>query len=111
MEERELQEKVYEAIELAKRSGKIKKGTNEVTKCVEKGVAKLVVAAKDVNPQEIVMHLQPLCKEKGIPFTMVAKKDELGTAAGLTVGTSCVAIISEGDAKNLLSRLETELKA
>ena len=111
MDEKELQEKVYEAIELAKRSGKIKKGTNEVTKAVEKGVAKLVVAAKDVNPQEIVMHLQPLCKEKGILFTMVAKKDELGTAAGLTVGTSCVAIISEGDAKNLLSRLETELKA
>ena len=111
MDEKELQEKVYEAIELAKRSGKIKKGTNEVTKAVEKGIAKLVVVAKDVNPTEIVMHLQPLCKEKGIAFASVAKKDELGTAAGLIVGTSCVAIISEGDAKNLLGKLQDELKA
>lgn len=111
MDEKELQEKVYEAIELAKRSGKIKKGTNEVTKAVEKGIAKLVVAAKDVNPTEIVMHLQPLCKEKGIPFAMVAKKEELGTAAGLSVGTSCVAILVEGEAKNILAKLESKLKA
>ncbi len=111
MDEKELQEKVYEAIELAKRSGKIKKGTNEVTKAVEKGIAKLVVAAKDVNPPEVVMHLQPLCKEKGILFATVAKKDELGTAAGLVVGTSCVAIIVEGDAKNLLAKIEGSLKA
>lgn len=111
MDEKELQEKVYEAIELAKRSGKIKKGTNEVTKAIEKGTAKLVVTAKDVNPQEIVMHLQPLCKEKGIPFAIVSKKDELGIAAGLTVGTSCVAIITEGDAKNVLGKIEAELKA
>lgn len=111
MDEKELQEKVYEAIELAKRSGKIKKGTNEVTKVIEKGSAKLVVAAKDVNPAEIVMHLQPLCKEKGIPFAWVAKKDELGTAAGLIVGTSCVAIVVEGDAKKIMTHIEEELKA
>ena len=31
---KEIQDKAYEAIEIAKKSGKIKKGTNEVTKAV-----------------------------------------------------------------------------
>jgi len=43
-------EKAYEAVELARTTGKIKKGTNEVTKSIERGTAKLVIYAKDVNP-------------------------------------------------------------
>ncbi len=95
----------YEAIELARKSGKIKKGTNEVTKSAERGAAKLVVAAQDVSPKEVIMHLQPLCKEKGIPYVEVPSKDDLGSAAGLMVGTSAVSITVEGDAKNLIKSL------
>ncbi|MBT3691169.1 50S ribosomal protein L7ae [Candidatus Woesearchaeota archaeon] len=90
------QEKAYESIELAKKTGKIKKGTNEVTKSVERGVAKLVAVAKDISPQEIIMHLKPLCEEKSIPFVEVDSKEELGAAAGLQVSTSAVAVIQEG---------------
>lgn len=97
--------KALEAIELAKKTGKIKKGTNEVTKTVEKGQAKLVVVAKDTNPPEIVMHLPALCEEKGIPFVEVEKKEDLGVAAGLSVSTSAVAIVSEGEAKDLIKQL------
>ena len=59
--------KVLEAIEIARTSGKIRKGSNEATKAIEKGDAKLVVYAADVTPKEIVMHLPLLCKEKNIP--------------------------------------------
>ena len=97
--------KAYEAIELAKKTGKIKKGANEVTKVVEKGTAKSVVVAQDVSPNEVILHLQPLCKEKGIPYVNVPSKDDLGSAAGLMVGTSAVAIVVEGDAKNLIKSL------
>ena len=90
------QEKAYESIELAKKTGKIKKGTNEVTKAVERGVAKLVAVAKDISPQEIIMHLKPLCEEKSIPFVEVDSKEELGAAAGLQVSTSAVAVVQEG---------------
>ena len=38
--------KVYEAIEVAKATGKLRKGTNEVTKSIERGQAKLVAYAK-----------------------------------------------------------------
>ena len=54
---KELVDKVYEAIEVAKATGKIRKGTNEATKVIEKGIAKLVAIAKDVNPPEITMHI------------------------------------------------------
>ncbi|RMF55150.1 50S ribosomal protein L7ae [Candidatus Woesearchaeota archaeon] len=98
-------EKGLEAVELARATGSIKKGTNEVTKCIEKGTAKLVVIAKDVSPPEITMHIPLLCKEKGIPFVSVNSKEELGAAAGLEVGTVSVAIIKEGEAKALIKEL------
>lgn len=97
--------KALEAIELAKKTGKIRKGTNEVTKVVERGQAKLVVIAKNVNPPEIVMHLPALCEEKKIPLVEVEKKEDLGAAAGLSVATSAVAIISEGEAKDIIKQL------
>ncbi|QQG38844.1 MAG: 50S ribosomal protein L7ae [Candidatus Woesearchaeota archaeon] len=107
---KDLQEKAFEAIEISKKSGKLKKGSNEVTKVVEKGVAKLVVVAEDTNPIEVVMHLPALCEEKDIPLISVAKRSELGAAAGLQVPTAAVAIVQEGDAKNLIEEIKNKLK-
>ena len=94
--------KGYDIVEMARKSGKIKKGTNEATKLLERGTAKAVIYAADVNPKEIVMHLPLLAKEKGIPCFEVPSKEELGAAAGMTKGTAAVAILDAGDAKNLL---------
>lgn len=104
-EAKEKSNKAYEAIEIAKNTGKIKKGINEVTKAVERGVAKLVIIAEDTNPKEVIMHIQPLCEEKKIPCINVPSKDELGAAAGLQVPTSAVAIVKEGDSKDLIKEL------
>lgn len=104
-EVRKMSEKAYEAIELAAKTGKIKKGTNEVTKMIEKGKAKLVVVAQDISPKEIVMHIPMLCKEKKIPYVEVLSKEELGAAAGMPVGTSAVAITEEGEAKEAIESL------
>ncbi len=98
----EAQDKAYEAIEIAKKTGKIKKGANEVTKAVERGTAKLVVVAKDTQPIEVIMHLAPLCKEKNIPYIEVPSRSDLGTAASLKVPTTAVAITKEGDAKKII---------
>jgi len=98
--------KALEAIEIARNTGKIRKGTNEATKALERGTAKLVVFAKDVQPQEIVMHLPVLAKEKEVPCVEVDTKEELGTAAGINVPTGAVAIIAEGEAKKLIEELK-----
>ncbi len=105
--------KVLELIEIARDTGKIRKGANEATKAIEKGDAKLVAYAGDVSPKEIVMHLPLLCKEKNIFCLEIKSKEELGAAAGLGVSTSAVAIVREGDAKSgieALTRKKEEVK-
>ena len=91
--------KVLEIVEIARTTGKIRKGANEATKALEKGQAKLVVYAEDVTPKEIIMHLKPLCDEKGIPFYEVSSKEELGVAAGIKA-TTAVAVIDSGEGKS-----------
>lgn len=96
---------VYELIEVAKATGKIKKGTNEATKAIEKGTAKLVAYAENISPAEVVMHIPLLCKDKGIPCFGVPNKEELGSAAGLAVPTGAVAVVDEGNGKKILAEL------
>ena len=98
-------DKVYEAIEVAKKTGKIKKGTNEVTKAIERGEAKLVAYAKDVNPPEVTMHIPLLCEEKGISCVEVPSKEELGVAAGIGVPKVSVAVTEEGEAAKLVKEV------
>ena len=88
----------YQIVEKAKRTGRIEKGTNEVTKAIERGVAKFVVYAADVEPKEIVAHLPILCKEKGIPCVEVDSKQKLGIAVGLPVSASSIAVVEAGEA-------------
>ncbi|MBI2670694.1 50S ribosomal protein L7ae [Candidatus Woesearchaeota archaeon] len=102
---KETTKRALEAVEIAKKTGKVKKGINEVTKTIERGQAKLVVVATDVNPKEIIMHLPLLCKEKNIPLIPVPSRQELGLSAGLSVPTSAVAIIKEGDSKDIIKEL------
>ena len=97
--------KALEALELARNTGKIKKGANEVTKALERGTAKLVVYAEDTTPKEIVMHLPALAKEKGVPCVAVKSKEELGSAAGINIPTTAVAVLKEGDAASLIKEL------
>jgi large subunit ribosomal protein L7Ae len=98
-----MSEQALEIVELARKTGAIKRGCNEATKLLEKGKAKFVVYAEDVNPKEIVMHLPLLAKEKGVKCAAVPKKEELGAAAGLPVGTAAIVVTDEGNAKDLLA--------
>lgn len=102
---KELVDRVYEAVEVAKATGKLRKGTNESTKAIEKGDAKLVVVAKDVSPPEIVMHLPLLSEEKNVACVQVPSKEELGAAAGIDKGASSVTIVLEGESKNIIKEI------
>ena len=93
---------ILEMVEIARETGKIRKGINETTKAVERSVAKAVVVAEDVDPPEITMHLGPLCDEKKIALYKVPSRNELGRAAGLDVSTASVAIVDAGEAKKKL---------
>ena len=89
---------IYSIIEKARKTGKIEKGTNEVTKAIERETAKLVVYAADVSPKEIIQHIPILCKEKKIKCVEADSKQKLGIAAGLSIGCSSIAVINPGEA-------------
>ncbi len=100
----------YNIVEKAKKTGKVDKGTNEVTKAIELGVAKLVVYAADVSPKEIVAHLPVLCKEKNILCVEVDSKQRLGVAVGIGVSTAAVAVIQAGEADKEIAQLKSKGK-
>ena len=107
---KDLTDKIYQVVEVAKESGKIRKGTNEVTKLVERGEAQIVVMAEDVQPEEILAHMPLLCEEKGIPYAYVPSKQELGVACGLGKATASIAILDPGKAKPMLDDLVNKLR-
>lgn len=90
--------KTYEALQLAKQTGTIRKGSNEVTKSVERGLASFVVIAGDVEPEEVVVHIPGLCEQKKIPYSYVPSKLDLGKAIGLNVPCTAIAVENAGNA-------------
>jgi large subunit ribosomal protein L7Ae len=102
---KEVADKAYQLVQLSRDSGKIRKGTNETTKAVERGAAKLVVIAEDVDPPQVVAHLPLLCEERRVPYLYVPSKSDLGSAAGLEVGCAAVSILDGGDAAETLKEL------
>jgi large subunit ribosomal protein L7Ae len=100
---KEVVDSVYEAVEIARDTGKLKRGVNEVTKAIERGVAKLVIIAEDCTPPEIVAHLPVLSDEKSIAYVFVPSKKDLGTSSGIDVPTTAIAITEVGNAKDLVA--------
>lgn len=94
---KEIVDKSLEALRLAKQSGSVKKGVNEVTKSVERGLASLVLIAGDVEPEEVVMHLPAICEQKKIPFVFIPAKLDLGKAVGLSVPCAAASIEKAGE--------------
>ncbi|MBT3398120.1 50S ribosomal protein L7ae [archaeon] len=89
----------YDIVEKAAKTGQVDKGVNEVTKAVERGVAKLVVVASDVDPRELTQHLPILCNEKEIKFAEVDSREKLGISVGISRPTAAVAVVEVGEAK------------
>ncbi len=96
----EVVSRTYEALQLVKQSGKIRKGANEVTKSVEQGLASFVVIAGDVDPEEVVIHIPKICEEKKIPYSYVPSKLELGKSIGMNVPCTAVAVENAGSAEH-----------
>ena len=101
----EVVSKTYEALQMARQASPVRKGANEVTKSIERGLASFVVIAGDVEPEEVVMHLPLLCEQKKIAFTYVPSKLELGKAIGMTVPCAAVAVENPGNAANSIKEI------
>lgn len=105
----DLEEDALEALEVARDTGVVRKGTNETTKAIERGNASLVYIAEDVTPEEVVMHLPEICAEKDVSYLFIGTQDEVGRAAGLEVGSAAGAIVDAGDAQSELDDITAKL--
>ncbi|MFH0850651.1 MAG: 50S ribosomal protein L7Ae [Candidatus Bathyarchaeota archaeon] len=107
---KEVANAAYEALKTASETGKIRKGTNEATKSIERGKAKLVLIAENVQPPEIVAHLPLLCEERKAPYVYVPDKNKIGEALGITVSSAAAAIEDCGEAENLVAEIVKKLQ-
>ncbi|MBJ84059.1 MAG: ribosomal L7Ae/L30e/S12e/Gadd45 family protein [Candidatus Thermoplasmatota archaeon] len=90
---KDVQDSVYELVKLVGNGeGRLKKGSNEVTKAAERGTAQMIVMAENVNPAELLAHIPLICKEKSIPFIYVEDQAYLAEAAGMNSGAKTAAI-------------------
>ena len=96
---------VYEAVRLAKQSGKVRKGTNETTKSIERGISRLTVIAEDVEPPEVVAHLPILCEERNTAYIFVPSKQQLGASLGIDVGSAAATILEAGEAQHIVEQV------
>jgi len=96
---------ILEAVRVAAQTGKVKKGTNEATKAIERGISKLIVIAEDVEPPEVVAHLPLICDEQKAAYAFVPSKQELGKALGIEVTSAAAAILDAGDAQHIIDEV------
>ena len=79
-----LQKRIFDVITKASQLKKIKKGANESTKTLNRGISDLIIIAADVKPLEIVLHLPLLCEDKNVPYIFVESQKLLGRACGVS---------------------------
>lgn len=62
----------------------LRRGANEATKTLNRGLSEFIVLTADAEPLEILMHLPLLCEDKNVPYVFVRSKQALGRACGVS---------------------------
>ncbi|KAJ4461708.1 putative 13 kDa ribonucleoprotein-associated protein [Paratrimastix pyriformis] len=88
---------LMELITSASNLKQLRKGANETTKCLNRGIAEFVVLAADTEPLEILLHIPLLCEDKNTPYVFVPNKAALGRACGVSRPViACAVLAQEG---------------
>ena len=82
--ESKLSATILELVQQASNYKQLKKGANEATKTLNRGISEFIVMAADTEPLEIVLHLPLLCEDKNVPYVFVPSKVALGRACGVS---------------------------
>eukprot|EP01068_Selenidium_serpulae_P006749 Selendium_serpulae@DN4496_c0_g1_i2.p2 len=100
----QLSAKLLEVVQQALSYKQLRKGANEATKSLNRGIAEIVLLAADAEPLEILMHLPLLCEDKNVPYIFVRSKVALGRACGVSRPVIACAVVSK-DGSGLNSQL------
>uniref|UniRef100_A0A914I8B2 Ribonucloprotein n=2 Tax=Globodera TaxID=31242 RepID=A0A914I8B2_GLORO len=101
----QLSQKLLDLVQQAMNYHQLKKGANEATKTLNRGIAEIIILAADAEPLEIILHLPLLCEDKNVPYVFVKSKAALGRACGVTrpvIATS----ITQNEGSQLKSQIQ-----
>ncbi|KAK1417251.1 hypothetical protein QVD17_26376 [Tagetes erecta] len=88
---------ILDLVQQAANYKQLKKGANEATKTLNRGISEFVVMAADAEPLEIILHLPLLAEDKNVPYVFVPSKQALGRACGVTRAViACSVTSNEG---------------
>ncbi|KAI5123387.1 hypothetical protein M0805_006095 [Coniferiporia weirii] len=79
-----LTNQILDLVQQAAQYKQLKKGANEATKTLNRGIAEFIVLTADTEPIEILLHLPLLCEDKNVPYVYVSSKAALGRACNVT---------------------------
>ncbi|KAJ3113688.1 RNA binding protein snu13 [Phlyctochytrium bullatum] len=102
----QLTNKILDLVQQASHYKQLKKGANEATKTLNRGISEFVVLTADTEPLEILLHLPLLCEDKNVPYVFVPSKVALGRACGVSRP-----VISASITTNEASELKTQIQA
>lgn len=85
---------ILDVIQQAVHYKQIRKGANEATKTLNRGISEFIVLAADAEPLEIILHLPLLCEDKNVPYVFVGGKTALGRACGVSRPVVACSIVS-----------------
>lgn len=95
--DQKLSVQILELVQQASNYKQLKKGANEATKTLNRGLAEFIVLTADAEPIEILLHLPLLCEDKNVPYIFVRSKQALGRACGVSRPViACSVIQKEG---------------
>ncbi|XP_012271918.1 NHP2-like protein 1 [Orussus abietinus] len=98
--------KILNLVQQAMNYKQLRRGANEATKALSRGVSEFIVLACDAIPMEIVLHIPLLCEDKNVPYVFVRSKQALGRACGVGRAViACAITVNEG------SQLKPQIQA
>ncbi|CCA68391.1 probable SNU13-component of the U4/U6.U5 snRNP [Serendipita indica DSM 11827] len=101
-----LTDKILDLVQQASNYKQLKKGANEATKTLNRGIAEFIVLTADTEPIEILMHLPLLCEDKNVPYIFLPSKAALGRACNVTRPV-IAASVTTSEAQELASQIRT----
>jgi len=109
--DKDLTKKLLNLVQQAAAMKRLKKGANEATKTLNRGISELIIIAADTEPLEIVLHLPLLCEDKNVPYVFVPSKVDIGKSAGTTRNVVACSITVHTDKRNPKNeRIETLIR-
>ncbi|CAE1251540.1 SNU13 [Acanthosepion pharaonis] len=103
MADPQLTHNILNLVQQASNYKQLKKGANEATKTLNRGISEFIVLAADAEPLEILLHLPLLCEDKNVPYVFVRSKQALGRACGVSRPViACSVTVNEGVQGNLV---------